>query len=87
VASNPPTHSGREVLDDFVAGAYHVLRPRGQLYLVINRLLSLKREVEDVFGAAEVIARSKGFIVIRAVKQPRTRDADVEVLAGAENAT
>jgi 16S rRNA (guanine1207-N2)-methyltransferase len=70
VVSNPPTHSGREVLDEMVAGAYQVLKPRGQLYLVINRLLSLKREVEDVFGGSEVIARSKGFVVIRAQKQP-----------------
>ena len=76
MASNPPTHSGREVLDDLVAGAYKVLKPRGQLYLVINRLLSLKREVEQVFGGAETIARSKGFVVIRAVKAPRARDHD-----------
>ena len=71
VLSNPPTHSGREVLDDFVASAYKVLRPRGQLYFVINRLLSLKREVEEVFGNAEVVERSKGYIVVRAVKVPR----------------
>ncbi len=71
VASNPPTHSGREVLDDLVAGAYRVLRPRGQLYLVVNRLLSLRREVERVFGSAETAARSKGYVVVRAVKQPR----------------
>jgi 16S rRNA (guanine1207-N2)-methyltransferase len=74
VASNPPTHSGREVLEDFVRGAYKVLKPRGQLYLVINRLLSLRREVEAVFGAAEVVARSKGFVVLRAVKAPRRHD-------------
>jgi len=74
VASNPPTHSGREVLDDMVAGAHQVLKPRGQLYLVINRLLSLKREVEEVFGNSEIVARSKGFVVIRAVKQPRQRE-------------
>jgi 16S rRNA (guanine1207-N2)-methyltransferase len=77
VASNPPTHSGREVLDDFVAGAYKVLRPRGQLYLVINRLLSLKKEVERVFGNAETVARSKGFIVIRAVKRPIQHGGDL----------
>lgn len=74
VASNPPTHSGREVLDDFVAGAYHVLKPRGQLFMVVNRLLSLKQEVGRVFGNVEIAARSKGFIVVRAVKTPRTRD-------------
>jgi 16S rRNA (guanine1207-N2)-methyltransferase len=73
VVSNPPTHSGREVLDEMVAGAYQVLKPRGHLYLVINRLLSLKREVEDVFGSSEVVARSKGFVVIRAQKQPPKR--------------
>ena len=68
VASNPPTHSGREVLDEMVAGAYKALKPRGQLFLVINRLLSLRREVDQVFGNSEVVGREKGFIVIRAVK-------------------
>lgn len=72
VVSNPPTHSGREVLDDMVAGAYAVLKPRGHLYFVINRVLSLKKQVEDVFGNAETIARHKGFIVIRAEKRYRT---------------
>ena len=68
IASNPPTHSGREVLDEIVAGAYKALKPRGQLYLVINRLLSLRREVDGVFGNSEVVGRKKGFVVIRAVK-------------------
>ncbi|HLF79006.1 MAG TPA: methyltransferase [Dehalococcoidia bacterium] len=74
IASNPPTHSGREVLDDFVDGAYKLLKPRGTLYLVVNRLLSLRREVERVFGAAQVVEQSKGFVVIKAVKTPRQRD-------------
>lgn len=74
ILSNPPTHSGREVLDDLVASAYKALRPRGQLYLVINRLLSLRREVESVFGNTETAARHKGFVVIRAVKVPRTHE-------------
>lgn len=78
VASNPPTHEGRHVLDDFVASAYHVLRPRGQLYLVVNRLLSLRREVARVFGNEAVAARSKGYIVVRAVKLPRRREGEFE---------
>jgi 16S rRNA (guanine1207-N2)-methyltransferase len=76
VACNPPTHAGREVLDDLVAGAYRVLRPRGALYLVINRLLSLRREVERVFGNVDTLAKSKGYVVIRAVKTPRRRRED-----------
>jgi 16S rRNA (guanine1207-N2)-methyltransferase len=71
VVTNPPTHSGREVLDEIVAGSYKVLKPRGALYMVINRLLSLRREVEDVFGGAEAVAHSKGYVVLKAVKQPR----------------
>jgi 16S rRNA (guanine1207-N2)-methyltransferase len=78
VASNPPTHSGREVLDDFVHGAYQVLKPRGRLYLVINRLLSLKREVEEVFGVAEVADREKGFVVLSAVKAARIPGDELE---------
>ncbi len=71
VASNPPTHSGREVLDELVAEAHRVLKVRGRLYLVVNRLLSLRREVDKVFGGSEIVARSKGFVVIRAVKAPK----------------
>jgi 16S rRNA (guanine1207-N2)-methyltransferase len=68
VASNPPTHSGREVLDDFVTSAHGVLNAGGRLYLVVNRLQSLRREAERVFGNVELAARRKGFVVIRAVK-------------------
>ena len=71
VVSNPPTHNGREVLDELVAGAYKVLKPRGQLYVVINRLLSLKNEMNEVFGNVEIADRSKGFVVARAIKVPR----------------
>jgi 16S rRNA (guanine1207-N2)-methyltransferase len=77
IVSNPPTHSGREVLDEMVAGAYKLLRPRGTLYLVINRLLSLRREVDSVFGGSETVARHKGFVVIRAVKTPKTHEDDL----------
>jgi 16S rRNA (guanine1207-N2)-methyltransferase len=76
ILSNPPTHSGREVLDDLVASAYKALRPRGRLYLVINRLLSLRREVDSVFGNSETVARHKGFVVIRAVKVPKGHDEE-----------
>ena len=80
IASNPPTHSGREVLDEMVAGAYKALKPRGQLFLVINRLLSLRREVDQTFGNSEVIGGEKGFVVIRAVK---VHKADIAARADA----
>ncbi len=78
VLSNPPTHSGREVLDDFVHGAYRALRPRGALYFVFNRLPSLLREIEASFGSAAISERAKGYVVVRAVKTPRPRANDIE---------
>ncbi len=77
ILSNPPTHSGREVLDSLVTSSFKALRPRGQIYLVINRLLSLRREVEDIYGNTETVARQKGFVVIRAVKVPRLHESDL----------
>jgi len=83
VVSNPPTHGGREVLEDFVHGAYKVLRPRGTLYFVFNRLPSLLREIEATFGNAEVVERSAGYMLVRAVKTPRTPRNEGEEYAAA----
>jgi 16S rRNA (guanine1207-N2)-methyltransferase len=71
VASNPPTHSGKEVLFSFVDESYHVLRPGGALYLVVNRLLSVGDMMERTFGAVEQVERHKGFVVFRAEKARR----------------
>ena len=81
VVSNPPTHAGRDVLDDFVEGAYKVLKPRGQMYFVVNRILSLRKEVEKVFGNVDTAAQTKGFVVIHAAKTHRLEreEADVDL--------
>jgi 16S rRNA (guanine1207-N2)-methyltransferase len=68
VLSNPPTHSGKEVLQSFVGEAFDLLRPGGSLYVVVNRLLSIKDMMEGIFGNVEQVERRKGFIVLRAQK-------------------
>lgn len=74
IASNPPTHSGREVLGQFVEQSYTVLRPGGSLWIVINRVLSTKDIMQRVFGNLEVRARDKGFLVLTSQKIRRDRD-------------
>jgi 16S rRNA (guanine1207-N2)-methyltransferase len=69
VLSNPPTHSGKEVLASFVEESYDVLRPGGRLYFVVNRLLSVRDLMAATFGNAEQVERRKGFIVLRAEKK------------------
>lgn len=69
VVTNPPTHGGKDVLAQFVDESYAVLRPGGWLYLVVNRLLSVRQMMVGRFGQAEQVARRRGFIVIRARKE------------------
>jgi 16S rRNA (guanine1207-N2)-methyltransferase len=73
VLSNPPTHSGKEVLARFVDESFRVLRPGGSLYLVVNRLLSVRDMMARTFGEAEQVQRHKGFIVLQAQKPRRQR--------------
>jgi 16S rRNA (guanine1207-N2)-methyltransferase len=74
VVSNPPTHSGKEVLASFVDESYRVLRPGGSLYVVVNRLLSIRAMMEETFGVVDQVARRKGFVVFRAQKPRRARN-------------
>ncbi len=69
VVSNPPTHSGKEVLNAFVSESYRVLRPGGRLFLIVNRLLSVRETMASVFGAAEQVGKRKGFIVFESQKR------------------
>lgn len=71
VVSNPPTHSGKEVLARFVDESYDVLRPGGRIYVVVNRLLSVRNMMADRFGDVEQVSRHKGFVVLAAQKQRR----------------
>jgi len=69
VLSNPPTHDGREVLAQLVDQSFGVLRPGGSLWIVVNRLLSVKAIMAARFGNVEVAARRKGFLVLRSSKE------------------
>jgi 16S rRNA (guanine1207-N2)-methyltransferase len=73
VVSNPPTHSGKEVLAGFVEESYRVLRPGGWMYVVVNRLLSIRAMMAETFGEVEQVSRRQGFVVLRAQKPRRGR--------------
>ncbi|HZU13817.1 MAG TPA: methyltransferase [Chloroflexota bacterium] len=71
--SNPPTHGGKDVLQSFVGEAYETLRPGGSLFVVVNRLLSIKAMMDETFGNVEQVERKKGFIVFQSQKERRER--------------
>ena len=65
IASNPPTHDGRQVLEQLVEQSYATLRPGGSLWIVVNRLLSMKDLMQRTFGNVAVEAKSGGYLVLR----------------------
>jgi len=72
VISNPPTHSGRRVLEELVSESFQVLKSGGSLWVVVNRLLSVRDTIQRVFGNGTQISRKGGYLVLRAEK-PRNR--------------
>jgi 16S rRNA (guanine1207-N2)-methyltransferase len=88
VLSNPPTHSGKEVLQSFVGEAYDVLRPGGSLFVVVNRLLSIRDMMSEVFGNVEQVERRKGFIILRSEKErlrPEQRGGERDTMTDTGN--
>jgi 16S rRNA (guanine1207-N2)-methyltransferase len=66
--SNPPTHQGREVVREFIEGSFAVLKRGGCVYMVVNRMESVVKRLDEVFGNSEKLVRRQGYIVFRAVK-------------------
>lgn len=69
VVSNPPTHQGREVLEQFIKGARSVLIKKGTVYFVVNRMTSVMKIMAKVFNNCEKVKRKKGYIVYKSIKQ------------------
>ncbi len=73
ILSNPPTHEGKLLLERLTSESHSALRPGGSMWIVVNRLLSVRDVMASCFGGAEVVARHHGFIVIRSQKPRLTR--------------
>ena len=71
IITNPPIRAGKKVVYEILLGAYNRLNDKGELWFVIRKdqgALSAKRDVEEVFGNCEVMAKDKGFFILRAKK-------------------
>jgi 16S rRNA (guanine1207-N2)-methyltransferase len=69
VVSNPPTHQGREVLDKFIDGSFNVLKSDGELWVVLNRMTGVVKELEKKFRKVENVKNKKGYMVVRSLKK------------------
>ncbi|MCR5332834.1 MAG: class I SAM-dependent methyltransferase [Bacilli bacterium] len=71
IVSNPPIRAGKKVTNAIYIGAKSHLIDGGSLYIVVRKAQgapSTKALLEKEFGNVEVLARSKGYYVLKATK-------------------
>jgi 16S rRNA (guanine1207-N2)-methyltransferase len=66
IVSNPPFHSGVDVLYPLVDEAYAHLRFHGRMYLVLMRYVGIKRHIEKVFGNCTIVGQEGKHAVLMA---------------------
>ncbi|MGV3487028.1 MAG: class I SAM-dependent methyltransferase [Tuberibacillus sp.] len=71
IVSNPPIRAGKEVVHKILTEAQEYLLPQGEIWIVIQKKQgapSALKKMEETYGEAEVIKKSKGYYIIRAKK-------------------
>lgn len=71
IVSNPPIRAGKKVTYAIYIGAKSHLIDGGSLYVVVRiaqGALSVKAYLEEIFTNCEVLARSKGYYILKATK-------------------
>lgn len=71
IISNPPIRAGKEVVHEILAGAFGHLNDGGHLTTVIQKKQgapSAQKKMEEVFGNCQLVARDKGYFILRSYK-------------------
>lgn len=71
IISNPPIRAGKEVVHEILTGAFDYLNDGGHLTIVIQKKQgapSAQRKMEEVFGNCQLVARYKGYFILRSYK-------------------
>lgn len=71
IISNPPIRAGKEVVHEILSGAFGHLNDGGHLTIVIQKKQgapSAQKKMEEVFGNCQLVARDKGYFILRSYK-------------------
>lgn len=72
IISNPPIRAGKSVVHGILEGAYNHLNENGHLTIVIQKKQgapSAQKKMVEVFGNCDVIAKDKGYYILRSYKE------------------
>ncbi|MCT2536611.1 class I SAM-dependent methyltransferase [Aquibacillus koreensis] len=71
ILTNPPIRAGKKVIYQMFDESFEALLPGGTLWIVIQKKQgapSAITKLEELFGEVEVVAKNKGYYIIRATK-------------------
>ncbi len=70
IVSNPPTHRGREVVEQMIAESFNKLKTNGTLTIVAEARLKpwVYKQMKQVFGECKIIQRGKKHVVLSSSK-------------------
>lgn len=69
IISNPPIRVGKEKLYEIIMKAKDYLKDNGEIWIVVRKQQgaeSLIRDMKKIYNSVEVIAKKKGFFIIKA---------------------
>ena len=72
INSNPPIRAGKEVVHTILSDAYEYLNDGGHLTIVIQKKQgapSAQKKMKDVFDNCEIVAKDKGYYILRSYKE------------------
>ncbi len=72
IVTNPPIKTGKVLLFDLMEGAFNHLKQNAPLILVIRKnhgMESLKKHLIELFDNCEIIARDKGYYILKSIKK------------------
>lgn len=72
IISNPPIRAGKEAVHTILSDAYEHLNDDGHLTIVIQKKQgapSAQKKMRDVFGNCEIVAKDKGYYILRSYKE------------------
>lgn len=71
VLTNPPIRAGKDIVHKMFEESYASLCDNGELWVVIQKKQgapSAMKKLQEVFGEVELVARKKGYFILRALK-------------------
>ena len=71
VLTNPPIRAGKQIVHKIMTDSFEHLNENGELWVVIQKkqgMASCKKLLENLFNSVEVIAKNKGYYILKAAK-------------------